>query len=278
MNRERLLINVYFLLSFFRDMILIVTLHILDDLQVGEIWTFATILICRICIFFLPYLYVLRLFFYRVDMKEMFYLKEQWINRGQKIMLLICLWSLCCAICEMETHFIVESEKIQDICTVVSFMDFIIIAPIVEGIVIHGLILKRMQAYSKWLAIIISSITFAFPYYPYWPVMLTVGFFLGVFYTETKDLKSCIILHSLINITMIINAFVIKNLIEKLLILFGIFLMSLPVLLKSEKCREVLFSYRIRSFLDDFREKKDVYQDFFSMFTLLGYVLFVLLV
>lgn len=77
---------------------------------------------------------------------------------------------------------------------------------------------------------------------------------------------------------MIINAFVIKNSIEKLLILFGIFLMSLPVLLKSEKCREVLFSYRIRSFLDDFREKKDVYQDFFSMFTLLGYVLFVLLV
>ena len=75
MNRERLLINVYFLLSFFRDMILIVTLHILDDLQVGEIWTSATILICRICIFFLPYLYVLRLFFYRVDMKEMFYLK-----------------------------------------------------------------------------------------------------------------------------------------------------------------------------------------------------------
>ena len=82
------------------------------------------------------------------------------------------------------------------------YIKMVIIAPILEEIIFRGYILNGfLTRYNSYLAIGLSSIFFAFFHFNLYQFIYTffLGFFCGWYFYRTKNLLSCIFIHSIFN-------------------------------------------------------------------------------
>lgn len=275
MNQEKRLLNIYFGFTFLCDFTLFIIIKVLKEIGIGIEWETVTIALWRMCIVMFPCIYI-----FKINVKHLLISNKREITLWQKTVFIICFWSLYRMFCFFVINLTTSEESIQVMTSSyhpVSLFGFIILAPIIEEIIDRGIVLKQLQSHGKWLAIIISSLTFALPHYKSWPITFVAGLLLGILYTETEDLKACIVLHSLINGFSVLEVLYIGGVTENLIFFVIVFAISLILVLITKKCREIISNYSIKGFIDDFKKKKGDYKTIFSSELFLLYIIFILI-
>lgn len=114
-------------------------------------------------------------------------------------------------------------------------MGAILIAPIAEEIIYRGIVLKGLLTrYSPQKAILISALIFGLIHgHPLqiWGAFI-VGVILGWVYYHTKSIGTTILLHSLINTTVLINQYIFFNYVKEVSftsINLSLFVLSIPL-------------------------------------------------
>lgn len=92
------------------------------------------------------------------------------------------------------------SEQVPHVLTISTFINAVIIGPILEELFFRGILLNRLKRFSVNKRLIISSIIFGMVHLEWALVIAIIGYFLGYVYLKTRSLVTPIILHSAINL------------------------------------------------------------------------------
>ena len=97
----------------------------------------------------------------------------------------------------------VVNTVMEKISPLLSFVLFVILAPIVEEIMFRKLLIDRLLPYSEWLAVAASAVIFGLVHGNFYQLFYAVllGALFGVVYVKTGKLRYTILMHMIINFT-----------------------------------------------------------------------------
>ncbi len=99
------------------------------------------------------------------------------------------------------------SEQAPHVLTIPTFINIVIISPILEELFFRGILLNRLKRFSVNNRLIISSIIFGMVHLE-WAIVITVGgYILGYSYLKTRSLITPIIIHSAANLSVFLGRY-----------------------------------------------------------------------